>query len=164
MKDNWDIKDSKLVINDRITETGKTNYWAAIDATFCFNVQRREVFLAKSAVSAQSVNTKCLVQRDTDVKSEFSTDQIRSSGESSFSRWQCSSNIGRLSSDRHRSEFSGRDPMFTFFDRHRARESHGDSHFRNVEHYTGVREDQHFSRRFEDDYRPNNRFFLPRLR
>ena len=50
MKDCWDTKDSKLVINDRMTELGLTTYWLAVNATIKFNVQRREAFMCKKQV------------------------------------------------------------------------------------------------------------------
>ena len=47
LKEFWNVKDSELVINDKLTETGLAVYWNAIDATFAFNEQRREIYLAK---------------------------------------------------------------------------------------------------------------------
>ena len=48
IKEAWNPKDSRLVIHDRLTESGFSSYWNTIDATFKYNVTRREVFLAKS--------------------------------------------------------------------------------------------------------------------
>ena len=49
LKHMWNPKDSTLVVNDRITESGLTAYWDAVDASVRFNVQRREAYLAKQA-------------------------------------------------------------------------------------------------------------------
>ena len=47
LKEYWNTKDSNLVINDRMTELGLTSYWCAVDASFRFNVQKHEIFVAK---------------------------------------------------------------------------------------------------------------------
>ena len=46
-KDHWDLKNPDLVAHDRITEAGMAAYWHAIDASINYNVERREIFLAK---------------------------------------------------------------------------------------------------------------------
>ena len=46
-KDYWNTKDSLLVINDRITEMGIIAYYNVIDASFKYNSERCEVFVAK---------------------------------------------------------------------------------------------------------------------
>ena len=101
MKEFWDAKDSKLVINDRMTESGLTAYWLAVDATFKFNVSRRELFVAKQLVAKHTVR-----QEKDDVvhvphkfanERSFSPDKVR------------------------RTE----DPMRTFFKNHRQRLSQG---------------------------------------
>ena len=51
MKEFWDTKDSKLVINDRMTEVGLSAYWLAVDATFKYNSIRRDVFVKRQAIS-----------------------------------------------------------------------------------------------------------------
>ena len=55
LKEYWDSKDSTLVINDVITETGLTSYWLAIDSSFKFNVQKREIYTAKKTAARVSV-------------------------------------------------------------------------------------------------------------
>ena len=72
MKSFWDSKDSKLVINNRMTETGLTNYWASVDATFRFNVLKREAFLAKQ-VSTGKGNSSTSI--DPGVKSDLQQDE-----------------------------------------------------------------------------------------
>ena len=47
IKDQWNAKDSKLVVNNRITELGLTNYWSAVDASVEFNITCREAYVAK---------------------------------------------------------------------------------------------------------------------
>ena len=51
LKDYWNTKDSLLVINDRITEMGMIIYYNVIDASFKYNSERREVFVAKQLVA-----------------------------------------------------------------------------------------------------------------
>ena len=58
LKEKWNPKDGSLVVNDRITEPGLTAYWNAIDATFKFNVQRHELFLAKNIASKHEQKDK----------------------------------------------------------------------------------------------------------
>ena len=53
MKDHWNPKDSKLVVHDRITELGLTNYWAAVNASIQFNIERRETYVAKQVWSSK---------------------------------------------------------------------------------------------------------------
>ena len=48
LKEMWNSRDSKLIINNRITEMGLTTYWSAIDASFKYNVMRRESYIAKN--------------------------------------------------------------------------------------------------------------------
>ena len=47
IKEKWDQNDGSLVLNNWITETGLSAYWNAIDATFKYNAERREIFRAK---------------------------------------------------------------------------------------------------------------------
>ena len=48
LKNGWNVKDTRLVLNDRITEMRLTTYWSAIDDSFKFNATRREIFFAKN--------------------------------------------------------------------------------------------------------------------
>ena len=48
IKDQWNAKDSKLVINDRITELGLSNYWCAVDASVEFNITQRGAYVTKN--------------------------------------------------------------------------------------------------------------------
>ena len=57
MKQFWESKDSHLVINDRMTESGLTAYWMAVDATFKYNSQRHEAYVAKKLLSKQQSPT-----------------------------------------------------------------------------------------------------------
>ena len=67
--------------------------------------------------------------------------------------------------NRKQLEESYDDLMIQFFCRKRMndRKVYDKPRNRYVEHCMGVCEDQHF-RRFADDYRPHNRFFLPHPR
>ena len=56
LKEHRDTKDSLLVVHDRMTETGLSAYWRAVDATFKYNEERREVFLAKKLSQKLSGN------------------------------------------------------------------------------------------------------------
>ena len=51
-KEKRNTKDNNLVINDRITEMGLPTYWAAVDATFKYNSERRCVYIARQTVQA----------------------------------------------------------------------------------------------------------------
>ena len=51
IKEGWNAADSKLVIQDRTTSAGLTSYWYAVDASFRYNSQRRDLYLAKKLVS-----------------------------------------------------------------------------------------------------------------
>ena len=44
---DWNAKDTTLVVNDKITETGMSAYWRAVDSSIHFNIIKRETFLAK---------------------------------------------------------------------------------------------------------------------
>ena len=85
MKD-WEMKDSMLVINDRITEFGMTSYWLAVDSTFRYNCNRRENFLAskkspsQSAVPSQNDNKAGPSQTDRSSQQsyDYSKDPMRS--------------------------------------------------------------------------------------
>ena len=47
MKEGWNSKDSKLVLQDHITELGLTTYWSTLDSSFRFNASKHELFMAK---------------------------------------------------------------------------------------------------------------------
>ena len=66
-KDNWPVKDSSLVSNDKFTERGMDMYWRAIDASFKFNIERRELFLARKliAINNQEIASKRADSEDT---------------------------------------------------------------------------------------------------
>ena len=51
LKEHWNSKDSTLVVKDRITEEGMSAYWNAVDATFQYNMSKRELYIAKSFIS-----------------------------------------------------------------------------------------------------------------
>ena len=92
LKQFWDTKDSLLVINDRVTEVGMVAYWNAVDASFRYNVTRHEQAVAKAAAN-------------------FIGDHpISQPSDSSHS-------VAVPQSQSHPRP----DPMFSFFDRHRAR-------------------------------------------
>ena len=56
MKEFWEPKNSALVINDRMTETGLYFYWKAVDATVQFNIQCREAYLLKRGNGGKSLD------------------------------------------------------------------------------------------------------------
>ena len=64
LKEHWDTQDSTLVVNDRMTETGLSAYWRAIDATFKYNEERREIYIAKKM--GQKVLNPVPVQKSND--------------------------------------------------------------------------------------------------
>ena len=137
IKDGWNTQDSKLVINDRISEVGLTTYWSAIDASFKYNSIRRETFLAKQLSTAGT---------STGIPSQMRSFPQRE--ESQRSRDRSRSPVRR---NRETSSPSSRDPMGSFFRRH----TDYDTGYRR-----GTYEDQPrcYSRR-----RDFNCFMLPRL-
>ena len=56
LKEIWSYDNSNLVINNRITVEGLSTYWQAIDAAVRFNVQKHEVYLARSVVEKHNNN------------------------------------------------------------------------------------------------------------
>ena len=58
IKNAWNPKDNRLVMNDKITENGMTSYWCAVDKTFKFNVTCREAYLAKNFSLKSSEDNK----------------------------------------------------------------------------------------------------------
>ena len=54
LKEFWNTGDTSLVVHDKLTETGLSAYWDAIDATFKFNEVKREVYLAKESLAKKS--------------------------------------------------------------------------------------------------------------
>ena len=71
LKDKWDPRDGSLVVNNRITEPGLSAYWNAIDCAFKYNVQRREIYLAKQMAQKHS-DIAAVQARPADSKSEES--------------------------------------------------------------------------------------------
>ena len=63
MKQFWDSKDSNLVVNDRITETGMIAYWNAVDTSVKFNITHREQFVAKM-VNPKPSTSQVKVEKD----------------------------------------------------------------------------------------------------
>ena len=47
LKKHWSSEDSTLVVNDRMTECGLAAYWRAVNSTFQFNSEKREIYLVK---------------------------------------------------------------------------------------------------------------------
>ena len=89
IKDIWNSKDSTLVMNDRITETGMSRYWTAIDASVRYNALRRESYVARKTGNVND----CRTDEDNKI------------------------NVDSMKSDLGRSQ--GVDPMVRFFRRNR---------------------------------------------
>ena len=120
LKTGWNSKDSNLVVNDRITELGMTTYWSAIDASFKYNILRREAFLAKQCPVKNSSSPTPSSQLQHDQKSDQKRN-IHPVSQRIDSRdvvQRSNSNIA----------YGGRDPMSNFFRRHRYDERHRDIH------------------------------------
>ena len=92
IKEHWDSRDSTLVINDKITEFGMTSYWRAVDATFRFNVLRRESYITKNLAVKNNPMSSNVPQDQESVTNSVTRPQFR---------------------DQHQ------DPMNNFFRRHR---------------------------------------------
>ena len=142
LKEFWDLKDSSLVVHDRMTECGLTAYWRAVDATFKFNETRGEIYVAKNSFPQKNENTERM-------HSESTEDHVQAREKGHRHYESRSSNYGNASSSHDV------DPMRSFFRRHRhdegyLRDTREDLHFREYDHRA--------NRRF-----PNDRFMLPRL-
>ena len=136
IRDGWDANDSKLIINNRISELGLTEYWAAIDASFKYNSQRREIFIAKQ-LSHPNQGTNQSFKNEEDEKSSLNhTSAEHNRGHD----WVGTSVV---------QQYSDRDPMRRFFDRYAKNDY--------VEFQRETREDQHEDRfgyrHFRDDSR-----------
>ena len=153
LKNVWETKNSKLVINDRMTEFGLTTYWRAIDASFKFNEVRREKFAARQiAESATTITVRSNLEptnrgrthttSQRDARLEQAMQHSRSPAR--FDSTQSYTSIRCIRSP------SGYDPLPEFFRRHGA--CHGDHHMGDHEEY---RQDR---RRRE----PQQKFILPR--
>ena len=57
LKNCWDPTDPALVQNDKFMDAGLITYWKAVDASFHFNVECHELFLARSAVNNSITRT-----------------------------------------------------------------------------------------------------------
>ena len=55
LKDNWNIKDSNLVVNNRLTTVGNANYWKAIDASLHYNVSRKDDYITRESFKSLNV-------------------------------------------------------------------------------------------------------------
>ena len=112
IKDIWNSKDSTLVINDRVTETGVTNLWRAVDVTFKYNVVWHEVYLAKKLIQSQAVE---------DQSQNIMTETVQESGASMQLPKEC------------------QDPMQDFFrQNHTSCGNHYHEQNRYVEHQMGA--------------------------
>ena len=66
MKENWSFNDSTLVTNNHITSAGYNQYWKAIDASFKFNVQKRQEFLVR--LHFRNLQEKKVDKQDDDLR------------------------------------------------------------------------------------------------
>ena len=48
IRDFWDRNDDELVMNNKLSKQGVITYWRAIDASFRFNVKKREEFVVRN--------------------------------------------------------------------------------------------------------------------
>ena len=48
IKDFWDRQDDNLVMNNKFTKQGVSAYWRSMDASFKFNLQRREEYIIRN--------------------------------------------------------------------------------------------------------------------
>ena len=144
MKDPWNPQDGDLVMLDKITETGMSTYWDAVDLTFCFNKTRREQFVAKN------------FNKSTDLSTSGGMKQLPSTSHSTVPTIQ------------------GIDPMIGFFNRNNnvgchmdACEDHHGPGNRNVEFRRDTQEDWRFidrRHRHREWHSTGNRFLLPQLK
>ena len=133
LKEGWNTADNLLVTGDRMTETGLSAYWNAIDASFHFNSVKRDLFVAKK-----------LVQRvTTDHNKVDSGRDIPAHTRSTSASYVARHDVAR-------------DPMRDFFDRRRER----NVEYRMGAREDYFREDFSGRRRIATSH---NRFMLPRL-
>ena len=75
LKDRWDPNDGSLILNNRITEPGLSAYRNAVDATFQYNVQRREVYRAKQ-MSSKHIEKEAEIQKNCEITDAKSASQL----------------------------------------------------------------------------------------
>ena len=145
IKDGWDTKDSKLVINDRISEQGLTTYWCAIDASVKYNILRREIYQAKVTTQQSS-------------EDQVYADHLHSGGHTmgNDSKRYFHDAERKAFRERPRSSECDFDPMRSFFRRHT------DSCRYHGEHRMDVHEDQRALEQHDVRFRDNDQYLLPR--
>ena len=52
LRDYWDKNDDNLVMNNRFTKQGLSAYWKSLDASFKFNLKKREDFIIRHQFQA----------------------------------------------------------------------------------------------------------------
>ena len=75
-KEHWDFKDASLVTQDKIQPTGLYKYWEAVNATFKYNTQRHELFLAKTVCMGNG-KTQLKVEEKSSKTNEGHSNDVR---------------------------------------------------------------------------------------
>ena len=70
LKDHWDPSNTSLVTNDKITDEGIAAYWHSINSAVKFNLNKRDLFLAKAKVNAEWLKAQ-LASTYSDQKASF---------------------------------------------------------------------------------------------
>ena len=148
LKEFWDSRNSCLVINDRITEDGMSTYWKSIDATFQFNSERRDIFLAKKITGANKTTT--------------TTDVRRVINDSGTRRQSTVSSTVSIPTAGDASTLD--DPMIEFFRRHERRRHDNIRQERYMNAQEDVFQDREMSNLYDSSHRrqDNRRFILPK--
>ena len=55
LREFWNKRDDNLVVNNRFTKVGLSTYWCSLDASFKFNVKKRDDFMVRSKFRALKV-------------------------------------------------------------------------------------------------------------
>ena len=64
IRDFWDKKDDNLVLNDKCTKTGLSVYWKSLDASFKFNIKKRDDYLVREKFRSMRSRTSDCVSRE----------------------------------------------------------------------------------------------------
>ena len=62
IREMWDKHDDNLVYNNRLTKQGISAYWRSLDASFQFNIKKRNEFLVRAKYRAMMSKAKNAVQ------------------------------------------------------------------------------------------------------
>ena len=65
LREYWDKNDDNLVINNMFTRQGLSAYWRSIDASFQFNIKKREEFIVHNRFRSMNTRDKGQIKKFT---------------------------------------------------------------------------------------------------